>query len=291
MLHFILVALMVAGVISCATPQAPSGGPSDNAGPQVEFTIPETGTTNFAGCTFVFQFDEFVRRSSMADAVTVEPDLGIDYELDWRRKELKIVFAENFPDSTTVIVTLGTEVSDTRGNKLGSPITLAISTGDEIDEGKISGRIRLAGNGKSAPNQKVLLYRQPFDYSERASYEAQTDTGGVFQFSYLAAGRYKALFVDDRNRNKIWDQGAESAYPFFKEFITLEKEEQDTLDVIYTTQVDSITPNLQGVGLFSTNRMRLRFSENVRITPNAELTISDSSGTSYTTAYPLYVAP
>jgi|TARA_R100000479_G_scaffold89947_1_gene44153 hypothetical protein len=289
--RFLLFGLIIAGAISCATPRAPTGGPSDKAGPKVEYTIPETGTTNFDGRSFTFQFNEFVNRSTVASAITVEPDLGIEYKLDWRRTQLTIEFEDSFPDSTTIILTLGTDLSDTKGNKLGSPIRLAISTGDEIDQGEVSGRIRLASNGRGAGDQKVLLYRSPFDFTQKASYEAQTDTGGVFEFSYLADGRYKALYVDDRNRNKIWDQGSESAYPFFKEFITLEKEGKDTLDVIYTSQIDSIAPNLQGVGLFSTNRMRLRFSENVRITENTELTILDSLGSQYSTAYPLYISP
>ena len=286
-----LLGMVVAGLVSCATPIAPTGGPSDKTGPEVEYTIPETGTTNFNGRSFTFQFDEFVSRSTVANAITIEPDVGIDYEVDWRRKQMTIEFEDDLPDSTTVIITLGTDLSDTRGNKLGSPIRLAISTGDEIDKGEISGRIRIASDGSGAGNQKVLLYRQPFDFTQKASYEAQTDTGGVFEFSYLADGRYKALYVDDRNRNKIWDKRSESAYPFFREFITLEKEGKDTLDVIYTSQIDSIAPNLQGVGLFSQYRMRLRFSENMQVSEETELTVLDSLGNSYSSAYPLYVSP
>ncbi|WP_428236690.1 Ig-like domain-containing protein [Gracilimonas sp.] len=288
-LLFFLFGLIIAGIAACATPIAPTGGPADKDGPKVEYTSPETGTTNFTGRTFVFQFDEFIGRSSVQGAITVEPDLGIEYDVSWRRKTMTIEFEDRFPDSTTVIIKLGTDLSDTRNNKMERPVTLAISTGNEIDEGKIMGRIRIADDGTGAGDRRVLLYRQPFDLSNKASYEAQTDTGGVFRFSYLADGRYKALLVDDRNRNKTWDRGSESAYPFFDEFITLEKEGSDTLDVIYATQVDSVAPSLQGVGLFSTNRMRLRFSENIRIEEDAELVVQDSAGENYTSAYPLYI--
>lgn len=288
-LLFFLFGLIIAVIAACATPIAPTGGPADKDGPKVEYTSPETGTTNFTGRSFVFQFDEFIGRSSVQSAITIEPDLDTEYDVSWRRKTMTIEFAERFPDSTTVIIKLGTELSDTRGNKMERPVTLAISTGDEIDEGKITGRIRMADDGTGAGDRRVLLYRQPFDLNSKASYEAQTDTGGVFRFTYLADGRYKALLVDDRNRNKKWDRGSESAYPFFNEFITLEREGSDTLDVIYTTQVDSVAPSLQGVGLFSTNRMRLRFSENISIEENAELVVQDSTGESYSTAYPLYI--
>ncbi|MDR9417386.1 Ig-like domain-containing protein [Gracilimonas sp.] len=285
------ICVVLAVAISCATPIAPTGGPSDSQGPAIEKTIPETGTTNFAGREFEFQFDEFVRRASAREAITVEPDLGIAYDISWGRKSMKLEFEQDFPDSTTVIIRLETDLADTRGNNLEVPYTLAISTGDDIDGGEITGKILLAHDGSPAEEKRVLLYRQPIDLSSRANYQAQTDTGGVFTFSYLAEGDYKALLVDDRNRNKIWEEENESAYPFYEDIISLEKDGTDTLDVLYTTQVDSITPTLQGVGLFSQNRLRLRFSEDIKVKDNTEFEIVDSLENQYTLAYPLYVSP
>lgn len=289
-LFYLLVGLSIL-CSSCATPIAPTGGPSDDDGPVLEFTEPETGTTNFDGRVFEFQFDEYVNRSTVREAITVEPDLGVGYEVSWKRKTMFIEFEEPFPDSTTIIIKIGTELTDTRNNKISSPITLAISTGDEIDSGEISGRVLLAENGRAADEQRILLYRQPVDLNRRANYQAQTDTSGSFTFSYLAEGTYKALLVDDRNRNKIWDPGMEKAYSFYEEFINLEKEGSDTLDVIYTVREDTTKPVLQGVGLFSQNRMRFRFSEAVQLTDSAAIQISDSLGNTYSSAYPLYVSP
>lgn len=290
LLYHILVLAVFFGIWSCATPMAPTGGPQDKAGPVVENTIPESGTVNFEGRTFEFYFDEFVNRSNVPNAITVEPDLGISYDISWKRKMMSIEFEDDFPDSTTVIIKLGTDITDTRNNKMSKPITLAVSTGDEIDSGQIMGRIRLAENGESAPDKKVLLYRQPFDLTKRATYQAQTDTGGVFNFSYLSEGTYKALIVDDRNRNKIWDRENESAYPFYEESILLSKSGSDTLDVVYTAQPDTLKPILQGVGLFSQNRMRLRFSENITTQKDVRFNITDSLENNYTTAYPLYIS-
>lgn len=290
LLYNMLVLTVIFGLWSCATPMAPTGGPQDKAGPVVENTTPESGTVKYEGRIFEFYFDEFVNRNNVQNAITVEPDLGISYDVSWKRKRMRIEFEDNFPDSTTVIIKLGTDIMDTHNNKMSKPITLAISTGDEIDSGQITGRIRLAGTGKSAPDKIVLLYRQPFDLSKQATYKAQTDTGGVFNFLYLSEGTYKALIVDDRNRNKIWEREYESAYPFYEETIQLGKKGSDTLDVVYTSQVDTIKPVLQGVGLFSQNRMRLRFSENITTHQNIRFTITDSLENSYTTAYPLYIS-
>ncbi|MFD2533422.1 Ig-like domain-containing protein [Gracilimonas halophila] len=291
LLYRILVLAISGFMVSCATPIAPTGGPSDNKGPVLEFTEPETGTTNFEGKVFEFQFDEYINRSTVRGAITVEPDLGIEYDISWKRKKMFIEFEEPFPDSTTIIIKLGTEITDTRNNKIPSPITLAISTGDEIDSGEISGKILLAENGRAADEQRILLYRQPVDLSKRANYQAQTDTSGSFSFSYLAEGTYKALLVDDRNRNKIWDREIEAAYPFYEEFINLEKDGSKTLDVIYAVRKDTTKPELQGVGLFSQNRMRFRFSESIRLTDSTSIQVSDSSGNAYSSAFPLYVSP
>lgn len=291
MLYRILVLAISGFMVSCATPVAPTGGPSDSKGPVLEFTDPEIGTTNFEGRIFEFQFDEYINRSTVRGAITVEPDLGIEYEISWKRKKMFIEFEESFPDSTTIIIKLGTEITDTRSNKIPSPITLAISTGDEIDSGEISGKVLLAENGRAADEQRILLYRQPVDLTKRANYQAQTDTSGSFSFSYLAEGRYKALLVDDRNRNKIWDQEIEAAYPFYEEFINLEKEGRDTLDVIYTVRKDTTKPVLQGVGLFSQNRMRFRFSESIQLTDSTSIQVFDSLGNTYSSAFPLYVSP
>lgn len=290
LLYHMLVLAIFFGLWSCATPIAPTGGPQDEAGPIIVNTIPESGTVNYDGKTFEFYFDEFVNRNNARNAITIEPDLGINYEVSWKRKMMSIEFEDDFPDSTTVIIKLGTEITDTRNNKMSKPVTLAVSTGDEIDRGEIMGKIRLADTGEPAEDTKVLLYRQPFDLSERATYQAQTDTGGVFNFTYLAEGSYKALVVDDRNRNKIWDRENESAYPFYEEFIRLQKSSSDTLDVVYIAQPDTIKPVLQGVGLFSQNRMRLRFSENITTSKEITLNIADSLENPYTTAYPLYIS-
>ncbi len=290
LLYHILVLLVATVLISCATPIAPTGGPADKTGPEVLKTTPVSGTTNFNGKKFEFQFSEYVNRGSVANNITIEPDLGLEYTTKWKKKKLIIEFEDELPDSTTIILTLGADITDTKRNKIGAPITLAVSTGDEIDEGTVTGKIRMADTGESAEGVRVLLYRYPVDLSLKAAYQVQTDTGGVFNFSYLREGRYQAIYVDDRNRNKIWDQKSESAQPFSKEVIELEKAGADTLDVIYLVRKDTLAPKLQGVGLFSSNRLRLRFNENIKISDNAFVSILDSLQNPYSDAYPLYIS-
>lgn len=288
-IYHINVLLFVALILSCATPTRPTGGPPDKEGPKIEKTVPETGTINYTDQKFEFHFSEFVNRSTFEKELSIEPDLGIEYEVNWKRKRATVEFKEAFPDSNTIILTVGANTTDMKNNKMGAPIQLAISTGDDIDDGRVYGQIKNAEDGKARAGQKVLLYRSPVDLNNAATYIAETDTGGVFNFGYLREGTYKAIMVDDRNINRTWDRGREKALPFNIEFLELEKGATDTLDVAYWVDADTTRPELQGVGLLSTNRLRLRFSEEVRFTPSTNIQVLDTLGQTYTTAFPLYI--
>lgn len=277
--------------LGCATPSSPTGGPPDEEGPTVTHTEPETGTVNFEGDNIILHFSEFVERGSLNQALVVEPDIGLEYELDWGRKSVEIEFNQDLPDTTTLIVTVGTEFQDVNNNKMAQPRKIAVSTGPEIDEGKIYGRVISAETGEGEDGQRVLLYRKPFNFEEKADYIASTDTSGVFQFSYLSDGTYKAIWVEDRNRNKIWEPEQERAQPFSQEFIELEKAAEDTIGTVYTVLEDTTKPTLQGVGLFSSQRMRMRFSENIQLTDTTEVTVTDTLGNIHSNATPLYVQP
>jgi len=285
----VVIALLIA--IVCATPSSPTGGPPDKQGPKIIKTEPETGTTNFSKRSIVLHFSEFVNRGSLGQAIVIEPDIGISYELDWGRKSVAIEFDSAIPDSTTLIVTVGTEFQDTNNNGMSEPKKIAVSTGPEIDEGRLIGKVRNAQTGKGGEGDRILLYREPINLTQKADYIAATDTGGTFRFSYLRQGTYKAFWVEDRNRNKVWDRQRERAQPFRQELIELSKGASDTLGTVYKTPVDTTNPTLQGIGLFSSQRLRMRFSENIALTDSAGITITDTTGSSWGKAYPLYIQP
>lgn len=289
--RILLISGIVAIACSCATPSSPTGGPPDRQGPEIIRTEPETGTVNFEGRQIVFHFSEYVERSSFTDALTIEPQLGLTYELDWGRKSVAIEFEQELPDLTTLIVTLGTDFSDMNGNSIASPFKVAVSTGPEIDEGKLVGRLLDARTGEGEEGHRVLLYRTPVDLAQPANYIGETDTSGTVHFSYLRQGKYKAFWVDDRNRNKIWDPERERAQPFPEEFVTLQKSGEDTLGTLYIAGSDTSKPVLQGVGLFSSQRLRLRFSENITLTDSSRIRVQDSTGTGVGGVFPLYVSP
>jgi hypothetical protein len=276
---------------SCATPVPPTGGPPDRTGPEIEQTRPANETVNFDGREFRITFSEFVNRSSFLNALEIEPDLAIGYDVRWRRKTAIVEFERDLPENTTVIIKIGTDLSDMNNNNLGSPYDLAISTGPEIDDGRATARIRRSSDGRTDSGFRVFLYRYPFNLTERANYVAQTDTSGRVQFSYLAEDTYKAIWVDDVNRNRIWDRDRELAQPFHDSTFAITKGEEFDLGTIFVDRPDTTRPELRGVGLLTEEMLRMRFNEEVYWDDDARIIVQDTLGNDYTEALPLYVLP
>jgi hypothetical protein len=288
-LLFLLLALYTFFVLTCATPIGPTGGPRDEIGPTILFTEPESGTTNFDGDKISFYFDEFVNRGSLNNNITIEPDFGATYDIKWKRKRLTIKFNDPLPDSTTIILTLSGSISDTRGNQVGAPKIVAFSTGDEIDEGSIAGRLRNSDSGAGEATRRVALFREPIDLEKPYNYTAETDTGGYFRFSYLKEGSYKAFYFDDRNRNKIWEPPREHAQPFSIDTVSLGKADTLSIGELYLQTVDTLAPRLQAVGLFSDRRLRLRFNEDIALDDSVVISVIDTLGNQLNNGFPLFV--
>lgn len=282
----LLASLIIA--VNCATPVAPTGGPPDRQGPEVLETSPEVGTTNFSGDEVRFTFDQFVERNSVRQNVSIEPDLAIPFEVNFRRKTAIISFEDNLPENTTLVVKLGSDVTDTQRNKMTNSFDLALSTGDVLDEGSVTAKILDADTGTAESSGRVFLYREPVDFSSRANYVAESDTAGVVNFGYLSEGEYRAIWVNDVNGNRIWEQQREAAQPFSLERFELEQNGEFDLGTLFVSMPDTVAPVLEGVGLLSERRMRIRNSEEVEWEPNAFISVEDTLENSITTAYPLY---
>ncbi|MEX2602159.1 MAG: Ig-like domain-containing protein [Balneolaceae bacterium] len=284
--------LLLSGMVwSCATPRGPSGGEPDRTPPEITGTSPGNETVNFRGREIEFRFSKFMNRNSIQEALTIEPDLAVPYEIDWGRRSVTVRFEQELPENTTILLKLGTELQDFRNNNLSAPFDFALSTGPVIDDGTVIGRIIHAGSGERESGMRVYLYRDPVDFDSPANYVAQTDTGGVFRFSHLAEDSYTAIWMDDLNRNRIWEREREAVQPFRDSLFQLGREEVYDLGTIFVQRPDTTAPELRGVGLLTETRLRLRFNEEIYWEDDASITVLDTLGVPFTTAWPLYVPP
>src|SRR5690606_10321487 len=260
-------------ITSCATPIAPTGGLPDKTPPKIISTTPSAGQTNFRDTDVRFDFDSYMNRGSAVRALRIEPDLGISYSLKWRRRSLIVSFDSEFPDSVTVIISIGPELADINGNRLGNPFQLAFSTGATIDSASVALRVLSFQTGGGEAGRTIGLFRGNTTDGP-ASYLAETDTSGIARFRYLSIGSYTAVLMDDRNRNRTIDE-QEWAVAYRSPLTPSFDADSVHATMIYA-RADTVRPTILGVGLLSEHRIRARFSKSIRISNNSTIAIYDS---------------
>jgi len=263
-------------VSTCATPVAPIGKPLEKKPPTIVRTSPQAGQLGVRASTIEVSFDRFMNRNSLRNQLQIEPDLGLDYTTRWKRKTLFIDFNQPLPDSVTVILTLGAQLMDVDGNSLGAPYRLGFSSGNRLDSAKVAFTVRSFHTGKGEAGRAIGLFRDAL-HNEPAIYINQTDTSGQVSFSYLRQWRYDAVLFEDRNRNRKIDS-QEFAQPGVMKVEVGSQKVPTTAEIIYF-KPDTLAPTLLGVGLLSSQRLRVRFSEPIRLSARSQISIVDSLST------------
>ena len=270
------LALLLLLLGGCANPVPPGGGPRDQQPPRIATSRPEVEATNVAGQTVSIQFNEYVERASLREALTVTPAPPGRLEFDWDQQGVEIRFPEPFRDSTTYLLTIDKAFEDVRGVALEQPITLAFSTGDQIDRGRLSGRV--IGNARGEGREGFDVYAYAAAASENDTlpdaplYRTQTGPDGTFQFSYLRTeDRYYVVALRDRNRNYRADPLEPFAAPQQPALVARDTATAGdtfaTRDAApwMTGREDPVPPRLTRALPLSRRRLALRFSEPVRL--------------------------
>jgi len=201
--------LLVTGLFlaGCANQLAPGGGEIDRIPPEIVEVYPANGATNFNDEYIEFGFSEYVDHRTAQDAVFISPALDGTPEYDWSGRYLRIYFPSKLKDSTTYVVTVGTDVVDLNNkNRMAAAYSLTFATGSKIDKRVVSGRIY-----EPKPSGIYLFaYRldnkNPVDtlLSKKPDYISQAGTDGSFKVAGLAAGTYRIFAVKDEYSDMLF---------------------------------------------------------------------------------------
>ena len=128
--------------VKCATKGRPGGGPVDKIPPGIIFTFPAIDSLEVKNLEEIqIHFSERMDENSVKKVLFISPIL--DYEIDWSGGDQLTL--EISPDSLqqnqTYVITIGSGAQDSRRNKMTTSFQFAFSTGDYLDQGKISGKI------------------------------------------------------------------------------------------------------------------------------------------------------
>jgi uncharacterized protein (DUF2141 family) len=197
---------------SCAKVGAPPGGPEDKTGPSLIEVYPQSNAVLVPRrMTARLGFSEPVNRSSVETVLFLSPDPRERVRYRWRGRALELIFLDSLEYERTYVISVGSQAKDLRGNPAGITNTIAFSTGEHIDRGRIDGWL----SGVSAP-QTVSLWAfllagdSAVNPAGRdADYRLQSGRDGRFRFEHLKAGRYRVFAVEDRNQDGRWNPPGE----------------------------------------------------------------------------------
>lgn len=207
-----LIALILSLIIfGCANQLPPGGGPIDKIPPEIVSVYPSNGTVNFKDDYIELEFSEYVDKRSVQDAIFISPALKESPEFDWSGKSVQVIFPEKLMDSTTYIVTVGTNAVDLNNkNNMAQAYSFAFSTGDKIDRGIIQGKIY------TDKPQGIMMYAYPVGDSiinptkQKPKYISQAGKNGEYQLLGLAFNKYRVFAVQDEYSDLIYNVGEEA---------------------------------------------------------------------------------
>jgi|WetSurMetagenome_2_1015567.scaffolds.fasta_scaffold87908_2 hypothetical protein len=210
-LQYLLFFLFFILIYSCANQLPPSGGEDDKTPPKVISIIPKPNTTKFSGNTIKLKFDKYVDRRSFRESLFISPKPKGDLNFDWGGKDVEISF-KGLQNNKTYSFLISKRFKDIYGNSLSAPIQFAISTGDSIDNGSISGKVY----SKKSDNIVIFAYTlngkadSLIDPAKvNPDYLTQVDENGIYSFNHITKAEYMVFSIKDLNKNLIYDKGVD----------------------------------------------------------------------------------
>lgn len=207
---FYVTALLLAG---CANQQPPGGGPLDRTTPLIISTYPDSSSmVNFNGNKIRLEFDRYMNERSVEETIFISPFIG-SLEFNWSGKELEIATSEKLRLNTTYVINIGTDAEDLHKNRMAQAVTLAFSTGKEIDRGAIEGRVFPRNNSDAISGIMIFAYQldklNPDTLNPviaKPDFITQTGKNGDFFLHHIPFGSYRIFAIRDEYRNLVYDR-------------------------------------------------------------------------------------
>jgi hypothetical protein len=227
------------GVIRCAHPVAPTGGPKDIVPPAVTATTPPNYSVNFNGSKIIIEFDEFIQLKDQAKEIFTSPPMVKKPEMTIRGKSLIVELKEELRENLTYVINFGSAIVDIAESNPLRGYTYVFSTGPAIDSLVIGGKILNAFDLTPVENVLFAVYLPDQDtippdslfYQVPPISAVRTSSDGSFQLTNLPGGTFMVYGLEDLNNNFYYDLPTEKI-AFLDSLVTPEYIENvaDTLE-------------------------------------------------------------
>ena len=272
-------ALWLVFLAGCASQVAPSGGPEDKEPPGIVTTTPAPGGLNVREPKIAVEFSEYVDRRSFQESTFLSPSAG-QLQYDWSGTSVEITAPETLRGNTTYILTIGTDLKDTKGNRMDQSYTLPFSTGPVIDSCSVGGLV------DDPEPDGVMIFA--FDVTGgrgdtldpaavKPDYLTQAGKGGTFLLRNMREGEYRLMAVRDVFKNLVYDIQTDR-YGMASSDVRLDSVVRAIEGVGFRLTVDdTVRPFLSSAKAKNADMVALRFNEAVTVPGGiASLSIADT---------------
>ena len=202
-----LTAMALIQMGGCANIVPPSGGPRDSIPPYAVYAKPKDSSTNIAPKEILISFNEYITTNALQEQLIVSPSIKNNPLVDQRLNMVRIRLSDSLNANTTYSLQFGNALRDVNEGNIVQNYTYVFSTGDQIDTGKLYGKVQIAETGMVDSTLIAVLHPIENDsaiYKDKPTYYTRINGKGVFDFKYLPATNFN-IYIVPNDYNKRYD--------------------------------------------------------------------------------------
>ena len=294
-----LTAMAIIQMGGCANIVPPSGGPRDSIPPYAVYAKPKDSSTNIAPKEILISFNEYITTNALQEQLIVSPSIKNNPLVDQRLNMLRIRLSDSLNANTTYSFQFGNALRDVNESNIVQNYTYVFSTGNQIDTGKLFGKVQIAETGMVDSSLVAVLHPIENDsaiFKDKPNYYTRINGQGIFEFKFLPATNFNIYIVPndyskryddstklfaflDRSVNPTQTNDSIQLYAFEAS----PKKEKKALSTVGTKNAKKQSPllkyssNLEGNEKDILNPLILNFETPIRLNDSFTIRITDTN--------------
>ena len=202
-----LTAMAIIQMGGCANIVPPSGGPRDSIPPYAVYAKPKDSSTNIAPREILISFNEYITTNALQEQLIVSPNIKNNPLVDQRLNMLRIRLSDSLNANTTYSLQFGNALRDVNEGNIVQNYTYVFSTGNQIDTGKLFGKVQIAETGIVDSSLVAVLHPIENDsaiFIDKPNYYSRINGQGIFEFKFLPATNFN-IYIVPNDYSKRYD--------------------------------------------------------------------------------------
>src|SRR6185369_14572613 len=246
-ISLLLLILLISQILvqtSCANIIPPEGGVRDSIPPLLLKASPPDSSSNFYEKKITLTFDEYIQLQNPIQELIMSPVPKEEPEIESKLRTLIIRLKDSLEANTTYTLNFGNAIRDINEGNIARNFIYIFSTGRTFDSLTLSGKVRLAVNGKVDTTIIVMLHKNGDDsavVNEKPRYLTRLDSSGNFRFRNLPSGTFYIYALQDQGNSHRY-QSEKQLFAFADSSITLQNNNKPVLLYAYAEQSSTTAP-------------------------------------------------